>query len=87
MLNFLESDSNNSYHYDYWYSYSDPKIQIISFTKRQVYQQEFDFWIILISYVDICQELYTTGLIFGLHPANERRRYKVTPPLIGWKQT
>ena len=23
----------------------------------------------------------------GLRPANERRRYKVTPPLIGWAQT
>ena len=32
----------------------------------------------------------TTGvaeLIQGLHPANERRRYKVTPSLIGWAQT
>ena len=28
-----------------------------------------------------------TGLILGLRPANERRRYKVTPPLIGWAQT
>ena len=27
------------------------------------------------------------GLILSLHPANERRRYKVTPPLIGWAQT
>ena len=27
-----------------------------------------------------------TGLILGLHPANERRRYKVTPSLIGWAQ-
>ena len=26
-------------------------------------------------------------LILGLHPANERRRYKVTPSLIGWTQT
>ena len=26
-------------------------------------------------------------LILGLHPANERRRYKVTPSLIGWAQT
>ena len=26
------------------------------------------------------------GLILGLHPANERRRYKVTPSLIGWAQ-
>ena len=28
-----------------------------------------------------------TGLILGLHPANDRRRYKVTPFLIGWAQT
>ena len=28
-----------------------------------------------------------TGLTLGLCPANERRRYKVTPPLIGWAQT
>ena len=26
-------------------------------------------------------------LILGLRPANERRRYKVTPSLIGWAQT
>ena len=25
-----------------------------------------------------------SGLILGLRPANERRRYKVTPSLIGW---
>ena len=28
-----------------------------------------------------------TGLILGLFPAIERRRYKVTPSLIGWAQT
>ena len=28
-----------------------------------------------------------TGLILGLHPANERRRYFVTTSLIGWAQT
>ena len=28
-----------------------------------------------------------SGLILGLHPGNERRRYKVTPSLIGWAQT
>ena len=27
------------------------------------------------------------GLILGLRPANERRRYKVTPSHIGWAQT
>ena len=32
-------------------------------------------------------EIQITGLILGLHPANERRRYKVTPSLIGWAQS
>ena len=27
-----------------------------------------------------------TGMILGLRSANERRRYKVTPSLIGWAQ-
>ena len=27
-----------------------------------------------------------SGLILGLHQANERRRYKVTLSLIGWAQ-
>ena len=27
--------------------------------------------------------VYIPGLILGLRPANERRRYKVTPSLIG----
>ena len=27
------------------------------------------------------------GLILGLCPANERRRYKVTPSPISWAQT
>ena len=30
---------------------------------------------------------YSTGLILGLRPASERRRYKVTPSLIVWAQT
>ena len=29
----------------------------------------------------------SAGLILGLHPANERQRYKVTPSLIDWAQT
>ena len=29
----------------------------------------------------------TSGLNLGLRPANERRRYKITPSLIGWAQT
>ena len=28
-----------------------------------------------------------SGLILGLRPGNERRRYFVTPSLIGWAQT
>ena len=28
-----------------------------------------------------------TGLILRLRPANERRRYKVMPSLIGWAKT
>ena len=32
-------------------------------------------------------ESWTSGLNLGLHPANERRRYKVTPSPIGWVQT
>ena len=32
------------------------------------------------------QTQYIAGLIVGLHPANERRRYFVTTPLIGEAQ-
>ena len=31
--------------------------------------------------------LSVSGLILGLHPASERRRYNGTPSLIGWGQT
>ena len=31
-------------------------------------------------------ESYVPGMILSLRPANERRRYKVTPSLIGWAQ-
>ena len=40
-----------------------------------------------------CTLLHTTNKwhltepILGLRPANERRRYKVTPSLIGWAHT
>ena len=37
--------------------------------------------------MNILDVWYNTGPITGLHPANERRRYKVTPSLIGWAQT
>ena len=39
-----------------------------------------DKWAVRIRYMH-------TGLILGWCPANERRRYKVTPSLIGWGQT
>ena len=33
------------------------------------------------------EKLDISWLILGLRPANERRRYKVSPSLIGWAQT
>ena len=35
---------------------------------------------------DIFSFKVSTGLILGLHPANERWRYFVTTSLIGWVQ-
>ena len=35
---------------------------------------------------DMHQNLSNSGLILRLHPAKERRRYKVTPSLIGLVQ-
>ena len=34
----------------------------------------------------LCEIQSYPGLILGMHPANERRRYKVTASLIGWAQ-
>ena len=34
-----------------------------------------------------CRTRHISEMILGLHPANERRRYKVTLSLIGWTQT
>ena len=34
-----------------------------------------------------CETMTTPGLILGLLPVNERRRYFVTTSLIGWAQT
>ena len=39
------------------------------------------------SHHSFCLNGHVTGLILGLRPANERRRYKVTRSLIGWAQT
>ena len=35
----------------------------------------------------VTSTLCVAELILGLRPANEKRRYKVTPSLIGWAQT
>ena len=40
-----------------------------------------------IVYVLVFDATTISGPILGLHPASERRRYKVTPSLIGWAQT
>ena len=37
--------------------------------------------------LNMYDEKYSTGLILGLRPANEIRRYFVTASLIGWTQT
>ena len=37
----------------------------------------------LVIYIRHPAEIYTR-LILGLHPLNDRRRYKVTTSLIGW---
>ena len=49
-------------------------IDLASFNHDSVYTQTRDKWMSPIF----------TGLILGLHPANEMRRYKVTPSFIGW---
>ena len=35
----------------------------------------------------VFSHITNAGLILGLRPANERRRYTITPSLIGWAQT
>ena len=37
-----------------------------------------------VAHTGLCYDI--AGPILGLCPANERRRYKVTPSLIGWAQ-
>ena len=44
-------------------------------------------WQIFSEITPMASPSYITKLILGLHPANKRRRYKVTPSLIGWAQT
>ena len=41
----------------------------------------------LMEQIPKCLRFHIPGLTLGLRPANERRRYKVTPSLIGWAQT
>ena len=46
------------------------------------------YWCKDFYYKDVMEIPYLyTGLILGLCPANERRRYKVTSSLICWAQT
>ena len=58
----------------------------ISLKKKQL--TEYESVVTIMNWTfswDVCQ-LSVTGLILGLHPANERWRYKVTPSLIGRAQ-
>ena len=45
------------------------------------------YWISVMLYLYQQHIPHNTGLILGLGPANERRRYKLTPSLIGLAQT
>ena len=61
--------------------------------KGSGYQQtHYHYWLmILMPFKSVFHKRYhkytCTGLILGLQPANERRRYKLTPSLIVWVQT
>ena len=44
-------------------------------------------WRHLVTYIWVNFGSGNAGLILVLRPANEKRRYKVTPSLIGWAQT
>ena len=44
-------------------------------------------YVTLIAHVSFINVGIVIGLILGLHLAKEKRRYKVTPSLIGWAQT
>ena len=45
-----------------------------------------DCFIVMVTEVYGVTYFLLSGLILGLHPANERRRYFVTTVLIGWVQ-
>ena len=51
--------------------------------------ETYSIWVKKITYIWalVCQKVSNTGLILGLRPINEKRRYKVTSSLIGWVQT
>ena len=54
---------------------------------RQNYKQYAELcWKTALAYVN-GHKKYKPSLILGLRPSSKRRRYKVTPPLIGWAQT
>ena len=55
-----------------------------SYLRMQLWIYHFSYTAIQV--ISIFGKL-VSGLILSLRPANERRRYKVTPSLIGWAQT
>ena len=58
---------------------------IMMWLKFTVYKQHSAIWYGLHPW-HWCYWRYGPGLMLGLHPANERRRYFVTTTLIGWVQ-
>ena len=58
------------------------------------YQLKQDWFTVSFLFPASCHRLlvmilvgWHSGLILGLHPTNERCRYKITPSLVGWAQT
>ena len=64
------------------------KLMTFEFNKRchffGIYRADFRF---ASSQCETSLQKTSTELILGLRPANEGRRYRVTPSLIGWAQT
>ena len=57
-----------------WPNCSEISIEIQKFSIKKMHLKMWAKWQTL------------SGLILGLRPANERRRYQLTPSLIGWAQ-
>ena len=70
--------------------YSGPSVLHIIDTvlnRHPLNMSAFNWVYILFALLPLMNMLVSSWLILGLHPAHERRRYKVTPSLIGWVQT